>query len=314
MVQSRTNIQSLVPAARADGGVVVVDGAGCVRRWNAEALDEIDVVAGSAVVTAAASHRSQVLLGDSRGRIAVLGSGADVPSWHDAHSAPVTCLTALSGRIPLLVSADATGEIRVARMAAPEQAVEVLPRLVGSVVCMAALRGTSGASFMACGSGEGDVSLWNCGTWNLDERRSGIHDGRLWDMAVLPKDHGRRAAIVTAGDDGVITVLEAAGLAERARLLGHEGQVRTVLTVLDREQGRTLVLSGGQDGTLRVWSPHNGRLLRTIDVAAPVTALAGYGHSSASAGACDPTYVAVGTEAGLLLLELGDELFVPHAG
>ncbi len=47
---------------------------------------------------------------------------------------------------------------------------------------------------------------------------------------------------------------------ERLTLLGHEGQVYAVAFSPD---GRTLV-SGGQDGTIRVWNPMDGQLLHMI--------------------------------------------------
>ena len=47
---------------------------------------------------------------------------------------------------------------------------------------------------------------------------------------------------------------------ERLTLRGHEGQVYAVMFTPD---GRSLV-SGGDDGTIRIWNPASGQLLRTI--------------------------------------------------
>ena len=54
-------------------------------------------------------------------------------------------------------------------------------------------------------------------------------------------------------------------------LIGHTGYVGA-LAVAER-QGRTVIVSGSSDNSIRVWDTQSLGLLRTIDVGAPVLTL-----------------------------------------
>jgi WD40 repeat protein len=84
---------------------------------------------------------------------------------------------------------------------------------------------------------------------------------------------------------------------------GHKGQVRSL--AVEPECGELLV-SGGEDGTIRVWYIPTGRCLKTFKMGAPVTSVA-YSPNP------EHTLVLVGCETQtvtLMNIECGDKLRV----
>jgi WD40 repeat protein len=124
---------------------------------------------------------------------------------------------------------------------------------------------------LASGGGDGTVRLWETttgrplatlkghtgGVWGValsaDGRllASGGGDGivRLWSLADT-RDHG----------ENMLGMQEAGGGQLLATLKGHTGVVRGVALSAD---GR-LVISGGYDGTVRLWESSTGTCLRTL--------------------------------------------------
>jgi len=77
-------------------------------------------------------------------------------------------------------------------------------------------------------------------------------------------------SVVSAGDDGVILIRDAAGGKEAVKLAGHVGGVASLCF---RGDGRRLV-SAGADKTIRLWDPASGAGEQVLDKhTAPVRAV-----------------------------------------
>ncbi len=72
---------------------------------------------------------------------------------------------------------------------------------------------------------------------------------------------GARDGWLAAGDEnGAVLLFRMDALGEPARLEGHQGQVNAV----DLAPGGALLASGGVDGSVLLWEPATGRLVRTL--------------------------------------------------
>ncbi|MEU5909203.1 hypothetical protein [Micromonospora sp. NPDC047527] len=101
-------------------------------------------------------------------------------------------------------------------------------------------------------------------SWSLD----GAWLARETTHAMVGRHHGLvhaltaftgmgRTRLVSAGDDGVIRLIDSAtGQVDR---LGRHGGPVWALTTVPEADGRHLVVSGGADGTIRFWDPYRRR-------------------------------------------------------
>lgn len=89
---------------------------------------------------------------------------------------------------------------------------------------------------------------------------------RATALAVAPQ-----TGYVAVGDEqGVVRVWKSGENQPIATLTGHSGPIKAVAFSLDQHQ----VISGGEDRSLRVWTLPGGQLVRQVDTATPVRALA----------------------------------------
>ena len=101
--------------------------------------------------------------------------------------------------------------------------------------------------FLVAGSRAGEVRVWDLASGGAP--RSLLRIGAIvWAVAFSPDGHW----IAAASNDGVVHLLDAKD-GKETRLLGHVGTVDTVAFLPD---GR--LLSGGADGTTRLWEPDRG--------------------------------------------------------
>jgi hypothetical protein len=109
------------------------------------------------------------------------------------------------------------------------------------------------------GTRKGDLRLWDIAS-GLVVREWHGHDGPLWTVAFSPD--GRR--VVSGADDGVAKVWDASTARNICTFTGHQrpssfgsGSPMVVWGVAFTHDG-TRVVSGGNDGEVRVWDSANG--------------------------------------------------------
>ncbi|MEV6295829.1 caspase family protein [Streptomyces sp. NPDC051896] len=130
--------------------------------------------------------------------------------------------------------------------------------------------------------------------WRLDGERVGLpmrgHRRRITDVVVGTQD--RRPAVISASEDGDIRIWCALrGVPLPMKQDRHEGHDGPVLS-LAIGPNSTQFVSGGRDGTLRLWNTRGQRLDRPRQLKqGPVTALAVATHK-------ERTLIAYGTESG----------------
>jgi WD40 repeat protein len=224
--------------------------------------------------------RAVVVSGDEDGKIRWWDatSGQQLGEPLAAHDGPVC--TVACGRVDgseVVVSGGIDGFIRMwgANRERLEPAVGGRAGAVSSV----ALGEVDGRAVVVSGGDDGSVRLWNvtgggpCGAPLLG------HGGAVSSVALGEVDG--RAVVISGGDDGSVRLWEVdvtGGRARGAPLLGHGRPVRSVAfgEVQDAGDGprgprrrRAVVVSGGDDGTVRLWDVTGGEKL--------VAPLAGHG-------------------------------------
>jgi WD40 repeat protein len=206
---------------------------------------------------------------------------------------------ALSGDGRWLASGGVDGTVRLWSLATSQErsrSAHSVHTLAGHTGVIYSVALSDDGRWLASGGVDGTVRVWDPGTGQPVATLHG-QPGVVFYSVSLSAD-GRKLA--AGGSDGAVWVWDLAGTAERggpdqthddrsnstrvAVLQGHDRVVSTVALSTDSQ----LVVSGGQDSTVRVWDSRSGELLLTLrDHTAQVfgVALSADGRWLASGGA-----------------------------
>lgn len=229
---------------------------GSVEIWALENEELVTILAANGDpinVVAWSNNEDEPLLatGDDAGVVLVWDAlGEDVLFRLQEHEGPVNAISwipsFLNDGLGYLVSASDDGTVRIWDIEA-EQSVLVIPAHEGPVNDVLWI----GRAILSAGA-DGTVRIWQLAGESFDsltaESMATLSHGSAVTSLALNESSGM---IATGSVDGTITIWDGSSvetLAEpQAVLRGHVGSVNDVLTI------ETSILSGGDDGTLRVW-------------------------------------------------------------
>src|SRR6266545_2239640 len=253
------------PRAHIGGGVYLT------TRWNAWYAPGNVLTAGPEKVSAVAA----IPLPGGRMVVAAGGSDGTVRLWDPVAGTPVAdSLRGYTDRVTSLVTVPipdgrtllaSGGADGVMRLWDPVAAIPLgeFPHAVG-YLAVAAVPMPDGRTLLAAGGDAGTVRLWDpvAGVQVGKPLRESV---RVRGLAGIPLPDGY-SLLATGGADGKVRLWEptdhSAGQWRRRRrgagrvLAGHTSGA--VLTTLPLPDGTLALVSGGEDGTVRVWNPATG--------------------------------------------------------
>jgi serine/threonine protein kinase len=182
----------------------------------------------------------------------VVASQAGAVALYDlrARSTPLAVLEGQDGAVQAIAAA----RQGVVAAAGPDRSIRLwrtdipgpVRTLRGQGDVPTALGISPGGRTIASGSAGGSVRLWSASSSRL-QRSFRAHDGRVTAVAFAPSND---RLFATAGEDGQVKLWDLRNRATPRVFRGHVGAVQTLAFSAD---GRRL-LSGGQDGVIRIWS------------------------------------------------------------
>jgi WD40 repeat protein len=130
-----------------------------------------------------------------------------------------------------------------------------LPGNLGVVQALEYFTLADGRQFLASGSGDCTVKLWDLCSRECAATFEG-HTGRVRSLASF--SDGDRTFLASGCGDGTIVVWDVAGHNELFRLSGHRGFVRTLAAFPSprASPGHPCLASGGYDGNIMLWDMH----------------------------------------------------------
>jgi len=172
------------------------------------------------------------------------------------------------------------------------------------------LKFSPNGQYLASGSADCTVKIWDFKSGKLLKTLEGRHTAGINDIAW----GGQSGALCSASDDGTIIVHDVKTWRIRHKLNGH---IRPVFCV-DMSKDESLIVSGGMDFKVRIWSSRTGRCEKILPGhVKPVTAVAFNPEPPSGKGyPADKLIVSSGydgicriweTETGHLLRTVGDD-------
>ena len=105
--------------------------------------------------------------------------------------------------------------------------------------------------------------------WNMQDRSMKMKNGHtdwVWDISI----NSNSTSILSCGADGLVQEQDLMDDSEPTYFIGHERSVYCAMYTDDDQ----LILSGGADGTLRLWDRSSAELIQTHSVSSEVLSIA----------------------------------------
>jgi WD40 repeat protein len=180
----------------------------------------------------------------------------------------------------------------------------------GPVSGLSVFRPSEDLTLLVSAGSDGIIKLWDPHDLRTVGRSMKGHEGRIWTVLTVGATDESDDFLATAGADGAVCLwrFEGQGLVLAHRLLGHAGGVHALSVVQDGRRARWL-LSGGHDGTLRLWSVASSKIVTTVPLGDPIHALRCTNPAGGVKGVTDGGIeVTVGTSSGILTLVVSTDL------
>lgn len=133
-----------------------------------------------------------------------------------------------------------------------------------------------------------------------------VHSAAVLAVAWLPADD----LVLSAGVDHSIRVVEASTGTVRRSLDNHTAAVRDLAVRPGKHDGPLLVASAGADGTVRLWQPTIGRLVRFVRLTSAPTAIGWTRSGSHILAACEDGRLRAVDAESVAVIELAPPLAV----
>ena len=280
-----------VAVADLDGRPVVISGAGgdeAVRVWELATGKPVTAFTGhgdgvAAVTVAELGGRLVVVSGGSVGTVRVwdLGAGETVGEPLTGHSFGVAAaaVAELGGR-PVVVSGGYDA-VRVRELATGAPVGEPFTGHSGGVWAVAVAE-LGGRLVVVSGGQDGTVRVWDLATGKPVTAFTG-HSGGVAAVAIAQLDG--RPVVVSGDEEGAVRVWELATGETVAAFTGHSRGVAefahsrgvAAVAVVDLD-GRPVVVSGGEDGAVRVWELATGTRVAAFAHIPGVRGVAAFAH------------------------------------
>jgi WD40 repeat protein len=179
----------------------------------------------------------------------------------------------------------------------------------GPVQSLCVMR-TAQALLLACGGQDGQITLVDLADGVRRDELPTEPGNWIWSMCSLPMPSGDPDLLVSASSDHLVRLWDPATRRPAGEpLAGHAGQVRAVAAV-SRQDGATLLASGGTDGNVCLWHPGSRQLVKTIPIGLPICDLvSGIGDPAAQRRTDRGAIIVVGTTQGIIAIDLNANLF-----
>jgi len=131
----------------------------------------------------------------------------------------------------------------------------------GPILCMAAMR-----DFVVAGGLDCKARLWKIDSspGSPAHREYAGHSGPIWSIALTSPDDSDQVHLITGSVDTTINIWDLWGPQGALPLLRLEGHYSGVAALHVLQQER-VVISGGDDGTVRMWSIEDGRCTLSLE-------------------------------------------------